>query len=522
MKYLAFLIALMAALTCGARNIEEWNKELIDTVATEIADFDNILQRRTAAIDSVAAVRNACPLSATRVQMGAELGRRYLAINADSALMYFQLALKDANMLGDDDLAMSIELNTLSTLPRTGVDIEALEAFRAIDPTRLSDTLRHVYWTNAAVLYNNLYVAYPRGQYRTRYKELVVEALDSLSTFYPVGSPVAAFIEAQQHRFSGQDNLATAILVEHLSGLECKPELYEVSLKHIAEYYENRPQYKAVYLNYLLRLCLHELRQDIIRPEVLASLGTALHEEGFDQSARRLITAATKTGTTSYRSTNDFDRAAYANYLADSNSRSYIIANIIIAVLVLAVILLLWYILKLRKRLKALDRSLDDCDLRIEKATDDIKKVAALVLSMAVKSDEQLKEYNLHLLRKIKAGQMKELAHDVQSGEYLRQLNEKFFSAFDESFLTAFPRFVDHLNALVRPDKQLSLLPGQRLSPELRIAAFMRLGISDSGKLSSILDLSVNTIYTYRNRLKGRAKDKADFEKKISEIQLGI
>lgn len=68
------------------------------------------------------------------------------------------------------------------------------------------------------------------------------------------------------------------------------------------------------------------------------------------------------------------------------------------------------------------------------------------------------------------------------------------------------------------PGKELSLLPGKRLTPELRIAAYMRFGITDSARLAEALGLSVNTIYTYRNRLKGRAADRNSFEKNIAAL----
>lgn len=57
------------------------------------------------------------------------------------------------------------------------------------------------------------------------------------------------------------------------------------------------------------------------------------------------------------------------------------------------------------------------------------------------------------------------------------------------------------------------------MTPELRIAAFLRLGISDSARIAHGLGLSVNTVYTYRNRLRGRAVDRDSFERDLREIR---
>ena len=129
-----------------------------------------------------------------------------------------------------------------------------------------------------------------------------------------------------------------------------------------------------------------------------------------------------------------------------------------------------------------------------------------------------LNDYNLHVARKLKAGQVKDLFAEVESGKYIQKQNDKYFEVFDSTFLANFPNFLVGLNRLLQPDKQLSLLPGDRLSPELRIAAFMRLGVTDSARLSQALGLSLNTIYTYRNRLKGRALDRDKFEENVAKV----
>ena len=46
----------------------------------------------------------------------------------------------------------------------------------------------------------------------------------------------------------------------------------------------------------------------------------------------------------------------------------------------------------------------------------------------------------------------------------------------------------------------------------------MRLGIDDTNRVAQILNLSVNTIYAYRNRLRNRAINRATFEQDILAI----
>jgi DNA-binding CsgD family transcriptional regulator len=63
------------------------------------------------------------------------------------------------------------------------------------------------------------------------------------------------------------------------------------------------------------------------------------------------------------------------------------------------------------------------------------------------------------------------------------------------------------------------LKEGQLLNAELRIFALIRMGIHDTEKIARILDYSINTIYNYKARIKGRSVvPNEEFEKKIMMI----
>jgi DNA-binding CsgD family transcriptional regulator len=54
----------------------------------------------------------------------------------------------------------------------------------------------------------------------------------------------------------------------------------------------------------------------------------------------------------------------------------------------------------------------------------------------------------------------------------------------------------------------------------LRIFALIRLGIHDSEKIAKILDYSVNTIYTYKTKIKNKAKvPNEEFENEVMKIK---
>lgn len=63
------------------------------------------------------------------------------------------------------------------------------------------------------------------------------------------------------------------------------------------------------------------------------------------------------------------------------------------------------------------------------------------------------------------------------------------------------------------------LREGEKLNTDLRIIAFMRLGIEESTRIAQMLNYSVYTIYTYRNKLKNRALSRDSFEEQIMKIK---
>ena len=57
-----------------------------------------------------------------------------------------------------------------------------------------------------------------------------------------------------------------------------------------------------------------------------------------------------------------------------------------------------------------------------------------------------------------------------------------------------------------------------KLTMELRIFAFLRLGIEDSNKIASFLRYSVNTIYSYRNKIRNKAINRDTFDEDVKKI----
>jgi hypothetical protein len=102
----------------------------------------------------------------------------------------------------------------------------------------------------------------------------------------------------------------------------------------------------------------------------------------------------------------------------------------------------------------------------------------------------------------------------------IKKEREELLGNFDRIFLKLFPHFIEEFNTLFAPEDAIHLKENELLNTDLRIFALIRMGIHDSEKIARILEYSVNTINTYKTRVKNKSTiPNEEFEPKIMEIK---
>ena len=94
----------------------------------------------------------------------------------------------------------------------------------------------------------------------------------------------------------------------------------------------------------------------------------------------------------------------------------------------------------------------------------------------------------------------------------------EFIAKFDRAFLSLYPKFINQLNLLLRPDAQVAQKEAGRLTPELRIMAMIRLRVTESSAIATLLFYTPQTIYNYRSAMKRRAIHRDTFEGEVAGI----
>ena len=199
---------------------------------------------------------------------------------------------------------------------------------------------------------------------------------------------------------------------------------------------------------------------------------------------------------------------------AEIKDQNRLINIVIISIIVLALILLfaLIYLYRDTKRLNKMRNNL--------KIANDTKEVyISQFLSLCSIYMDKLNQFSNIVNRKISAGKIDDLYKITKSGKLIEEQSKEFYEVFDNAFLNIYPTFIENVNELLQPDQQITLKDEEKLNTELRILALMRLGIDDSSRIAQMLNYSINTIYTYRNKLKNKAVDRDNFEKNIMKIK---
>ena len=101
----------------------------------------------------------------------------------------------------------------------------------------------------------------------------------------------------------------------------------------------------------------------------------------------------------------------------------------------------------------------------------------------------------------------------------IKKERARIAASFDTAFLKLFPNWLDEFNSLFPKESQIRLAEDGTMPMDVRIFALMRLGFDNAAEVAEYLNLSIDTVYVYKARLKGKALvDKEVFDSRIMAI----
>lgn len=447
-----------------------------------------------------------------------DIARSYAGLNIDSSLAYFRYVI-DVAPAQEDSISEALTLMEYARqLGKQNYFSKAVSILDTLRPGQMPPLEKMTFYDVRTRLYLDEMAANPMGERRRQFRDQARSDLDSLRRLvspYPGG---AQLVGSMIMALEGDTAIAVGELLEVIDSLDASSSSYAIANGMMAALCRTNPSKRKEYLYYLAVAAEADARAGNCEAISLAILGSELLKDGDTDRALYYISTAARTlhnaGVFRTFPQYGYPFIDFVDSLRTREQSGRVAFFISVCLLVLVVVVSVLGFMYYDRRLRRSNKSLADA----RRTADAKDRYIGQLLDLCSSYIDNMEEFNRLVSRKIKANQTKDLYETVESGKILKQQTERFYTDFDHAVFQIFPDFDKSVNALFAQDKRIEVPEAGRLTPELRIAAFMRLGVTDSMQIAKFLGLSLNTVYTYRNRMRSRALDRDNFESELLEI----
>lgn len=190
----------------------------------------------------------------------------------------------------------------------------------------------------------------------------------------------------------------------------------------------------------------------------------------------------------------------------------------IMGALAIGLLVVVMYSLKQNKKLIAQRKDRIILNEKLKATNISRDKYVSLFIDLCAVAIDKYNNLTKTIERKVKAHQVDDLLVLLNNNRLKDKDVKEVLFTFDRAFLNLYPKFVDEFNLLMLPEHRIQLKEGQLLNSELRIMAFVRMGMKDTNRIATLLNYSAQTIYNYRSTLKNHAIDKDNFEDNVAKL----
>lgn len=507
---------------CVALGAVEITTQDVDTLVSRVdkllADRENLMATRRALIGSLTqTARDKYTVDAMRT-----VSRAYIGYNTDSAIVYAHRAILLAEADSGDVAVLKAEM--ASMLPMVGQVTRAERFFASADTSSMSTEQLMDYYAAGIFLYHNmlqLYFRYPgeeeryrdmRSYYRSRILATAPEEMRD--------SPMFRLTLGGESLERGDLDRAEMLLEDVAEMVEPGSVLASRAAVLLADIMKQRGD-RTSYIYYLLRASTNDLIAGNTEVPTLFVVGKEMLADGRADIASRYFKAAVYDDSQAHDVLSLMTSGRYVpsvvqSYEENISSLKAVVGWILVAVIVLVALLVAVFVAARRYKVSR-DRTKLSLDAIMGKRDVDLVRF----IELCTASVSKMSQFARSVESKIRNGKADEVARLIRSNKFATEQTNDFFKVFDKAFLHLYPDFLASVNALMLPEHQIVLDGEQEMNNDLRILAFMRLGIYDTGQIAQMMGYSVNTVYAYRTRLRNRSKNKETFEEDIRTIPMG-
>lgn len=527
-RFITLLIPVLIVLAgCGAGPGGSGAGEITSDEAIARLDSVMALRPRLAAqkrraIDSLWILSRGAVSPRERFDVLEKLFGQYSSYSMDSMLLVARMCKAEAEANLGDSLYWRAVIMESEGLKGQGQYFMALSRLREM-PLRWQKVYRQSLMQRYISIYYSLSDYAHSREDSLRYHALLESYRDTVIAEAAPDSPSRRLNRAEQLRVGGHPSAA---LAEMDSLHASMPGVVDPGVESFVrgKCYQDLGDTERAKICFAVAAA-YDLSKSVRKYEALQELARILSDEGDDGRAYKYIMCAitdiqASNARSRFKKLSSYQPIIAAAY-AETQERSNMTKSLLLAIALLLLVGLLVALLFIRQKniglarerhdlrqknieLEQLRSRLSDANRSLEESAKVKEDYLGYLFNLCSEYIDSLESYRKQLQRRLKSGKISDidsLLSATQGGEHL----QSFFKKFDAIILDIFPDFIEKINALLSPDYQLRPKPGELLSPELRIYALVRLGVTDSTRIAAFLHYSPQTVYNYRFRVRSHS-----------------
>jgi hypothetical protein len=490
---------------------------LVDVLKKEISEQDNYVSEKMDRIEVLEDQLQIADTDELRFDVYTNLYQEYKTFINDSAFKYAHKLIETSRKLDENTKIGYSHLKYGFALLSAGMFKETFDTLKAINVSDLPDSLLVEYYRLSARAFADVMIYNNNKYFTPLYRIYYLQYMDSALTHCKSSEYVHGYLSMVKNLHL--ENYDKVLQI----GNELKKQ-HQLTFPQAAVYHYDMAE---AYLNlgnrekgleHLALSSISDIRGSIKETAAMYTLARLLHEDGDSGNAYIFIQQALRDA----EFYGAFQRQVEINAIlpliaadqlnsVEAQRQRWIVYSggiTLVVVVVIGLSIIIYRQLKTIRlaevRIKQANHHLKEFNDKLVEANKIKEEYVGYYFNMTTEYVNRIDNLRKQIMNYLVNDKKKEAL--ALLGKY-NPIDErsKFVQDFDRVFLKLFPDFVSQFNQLINPSDPLVPEHEGGLNPDLRIFALIRLGISDNKKISEILNFSVNTVYSYKTRVKNKS-----------------
>ncbi|MGN0187987.1 MAG: DUF6377 domain-containing protein [Candidatus Cryptobacteroides sp.] len=461
---------------------------------------------------------------------------QYIVFQTDSALTYAKQMLQYAKIGGNRSKIVEATINVSRVLNVIGQYKEALDLLDEVSDNVPEREKAQMAYCRLSI-YNSLREFSLDGTLKNKYTAMAEIYRDSVLNHYRLSPRNRLFVRAEELILKGQYTRAGEELAEAYNGMSPHERDAGIVAYSLGVVYRELgdPETSAIYF---CKSAIADLYSGVKQHTSLQIMSEIMYGRRDIDRAYRYAKSAMEdyiycNARLRTLETSNIFMLIDHSYQEKQHQASTNLKILLSIISLLLIILLstLWYLRRVNRRLSEARRHYARANAKISSTSLKLRD-SNMIKEEYIGLYMELCSNYLDMMNSIRNKVNKSIRRGTDSRTMLEELEKMmniegqvkdFYHTFDATILHLFPNFPQKLDELLQPEARgVYSKTEDGLSPECRIFALIRLGITDSAKIAQFLRYSLSTIYNYRTKLRNKSLGpREEFEKKVMRIDRG-